>query len=172
MAATTTPRRRAQIRPGGIFSGLLCGLALLVLFQQFSVLYPTAVMTIIFLVGGLVLGLVLPWLAGSMRGRGSPAAPMATGPAIVDAPPPTPPPVADAVATGATAAAGPWAATHTVPAGGLDAYANPTDGTTSERLDAGLEVQVVERIDTRAKVVFSNGWTWWVEGTTLQPVDA
>jgi predicted lipid-binding transport protein (Tim44 family) len=169
MAATSTSRRRAAIRPGGIISGLICGLALLILLQQFSVLYPTAALTIIFLVGGLVLGLVLPWLAGSMRRRGgAPAAATSSRATVESAPAPAateaPPEAA------ADAGAGPWTPTHTVPAGGLDTYSGPTDTTASERLDGGLEVQVVERVDTRAHVVCSNGWTCWVEASTLQVV--
>ena len=160
MATTTTTKRRARIRPGGIFSGLLMGLALLVLLQQFSVLYPTMSLAIIFLVGGLVIGLVLPWLAGSMRGRSSaspaPAATTAAPPATATAEP-----VSDT---------GVWTPTHTVPAGGLDTYAGPSDANPSERLDGGLEVQVDERAGNRAHVVCSNGWSCWVEGAELQAI--
>jgi predicted lipid-binding transport protein (Tim44 family) len=162
--ATTTSKRRARIRPGGIFSGLLCGFALLILMQQFGVLYPTMALAIIFLVGGLVIGLVLPWLAGSMRGRGgaSPAPATTTvAPAAATSAETTSAPVAD---TGA------WTPTHTVPAGGLDTYAGPSDANPSERLDGGLEVQVDERAGNRAHVICSNGWSCWVEGADLQAV--
>src|SRR5438270_13994116 len=107
MATTATSKRRARIRPGGIFSGLLCGFALLIRMQQFSVLYPTMALAIIFLVGGLVIGLVLPWLAGSMRARGAatpaPVAAAAT-PAAATAAEPTP----------AAPDIGAWKPTHTV----------------------------------------------------------
>jgi len=165
MATTTTTKRRARIRPGGIFSGLLCGFALLILMQQFSVLYPTMALAIIFLVGGLVIGLVLPWLAGSMRARGGATPAPATAAAT--------PAAAAAAAAEPTPAApdiGAWTPTHTVPAGGLDTYAGPSEANPSERLDGGLEVQVDERAGNRAHVICSNGWSCWVEGADLQAI--
>jgi predicted lipid-binding transport protein (Tim44 family) len=161
MATTTTTKRRARIRPGGIFSGLLCGFALLILMQQFGTLYPTMTLTIIFLVGGLLIGLLLPWLAGSMRARGGSTPVAATAAA-------TPAAATAAEATPAATGTGAWTPTHTVPAGGLDTYAGPADANPSERLDGGLEVQVDERAGNRAHVICSNGWSCWVEGADLQ----
>jgi hypothetical protein len=68
------------------------------------------------------------------------------------------------------APAAPWAATHLVPAGGLDAYHEP-DASASPvaSLDAALAVQVDEQLGAWAHVICSNGWQAWVDGRDLEP---
>ena len=63
-----------------------------------------------------------------------------------------------------------FAATHSVPAGGLSAFAAPDgSGPSVATLDPRLEVQVVERSDDWARIVCSNGWSAWVDGRQLLP---
>jgi len=61
--------RRFQIHIGllPMLGGLLAGLGLLVVLQQAGSIYPTVAVTIEFLVGGLLLGVVLPTLVHAIR---------------------------------------------------------------------------------------------------------
>lgn len=69
--------------------------------------------------------------------------------------------------------AGIWAATHTVPAGGLTAWVEPDpSGTSIATLAGGLGVEVVERRGDWAHVRCDNGWTGWVGAAGLLPVEA
>lgn len=64
-----------------------------------------------------------------------------------------------------------WQSTHTIPAGGLRAWEAPDPSRPHvTEVAAGLEVQVVERTGAWAKVVFSNGWSAWVDGRELMEV--
>lgn len=70
-----------------------------------------------------------------------------------------------------TAPAGPgWQPTHRVPEGGLLGYTEP-GSSTSTPLDAGLPVQVVERVGDWAQVVAWTGWSGWVDGRRLLPIN-
>jgi hypothetical protein len=58
--------------------------------------------------------------------------------------------------------------THEAPPGGLPAFAAPDPAPGSvARLDAGLDVQVLERREAWAHIVCSNGWEAWVDGRRL-----
>jgi hypothetical protein len=58
-----------------LLAGLVAGLGLLVLLQQAAVLYPTAVVTIVFVVGGPVLAIGVGWLAKLLGAHGPTPAP-------------------------------------------------------------------------------------------------
>jgi 5,10-methylenetetrahydrofolate reductase len=61
-----------------------------------------------------------------------------------------------------------WAPTHTVPPGGMTAWQAPhPSAPQSAQLQAGLPIQVVERLGAWARVVASNGWWGWVDGRVL-----
>jgi len=66
-------RRRMSWRPRlsvvGTLGGLLGGSGVVVLLQQFSVLYPTLAVAIIGLVGGLAIGILVPSLGRVFRVR-------------------------------------------------------------------------------------------------------
>lgn len=61
---------------GGLVLGLIGGLAAAVLLQQFSVLYPTRTVAIVFLAGGAVIGLVVGGLGHVRAKPASAAAPL------------------------------------------------------------------------------------------------
>lgn len=57
---------------------------------------------------------------------------------------------------------------HVVPTGGLPAWSDPDPSNPpAANLATGTEFQVVERLGAWARVVASNGWTGWVDGTRL-----
>ncbi|HEV3231125.1 MAG TPA: hypothetical protein VG245_02595 [Candidatus Dormibacteraeota bacterium] len=62
-----------------------------------------------------------------------------------------------------------FAASHSVPAGGLDTWSRPDGNLAADnRLAAGLDVKLLEqRPDGWAHVECSNGWTAWVDGRWL-----
>ena len=61
-----------------------------------------------------------------------------------------------------------WAATHTVPSSGLQAWKQPDpSGAVIATLAANVELQVVERRSDWARVVASNGWQGWVDSRRL-----
>jgi len=65
-----------------------------------------------------------------------------------------------------------WAATHTVPGGGLSAWAEPDPGLAPvAKLAARVELQVQEERGAWARVVGSNGWSGWVDGRKLRPLE-
>ena len=67
----------------------------------------------------------------------------------------------------------PFTPTHVVPQGGLPAWNTPDPARAPvANVDAGLEVQIVERVGDWASVTFSNGWTAWVDGSLLQDLGA
>lgn len=94
----------------------------------------------------------------------APPPPGAPGAAPVPPPPPPgpPPPSPHPVAA-------PWHPTHRIPPGGLVGY--PTaDRSSAVPIDPGVPVLVVERSGDWARIVASNGWTAWVDGTRLEPL--
>ena len=67
-----------------------------------------------------------------------------------------------------------WTPTHRAPAAGAACWAVP-DGATpplAARLEAGLEVRVVEGQGPWAHVECSNGWTTWVDARVLEQLAA
>ena len=139
----------------GIIGGALLGLSIVVLLQQFAVVYPSRSVVLIAVLGAIVVDLVLANLlrASAVR-RASAHAPSATG--AVSAPAPLEQP------TG-------FRATHRAPAAGLDAFEAPGAATSVARLDPGLDVAVLEQQGDWAKVVCSNGWETWVDARALHP---
>ena len=62
-----------------------------------------------------------------------------------------------------------YQATHVVPPGGLQAWSTPDPAVAPvDKLDAGLDVQVVQRYGAWAQIQCSNGWMCWVDGEALQ----
>ena len=65
----------------------------------------------------------------------------------------------------------PFHATHTVPDGGLDVWAEPDPAQpSSAHLDAGVPVAITEQRGAWAHVVCDNGFTGWLGTATLQPL--
>jgi SH3-like domain-containing protein len=61
-----------------------------------------------------------------------------------------------------------WRPTHRVPAAGLPAWATPgAAGVPVARIDAGVELQLVDRTGKWAHVVCANGWSGWVDGEAI-----
>jgi hypothetical protein len=62
----------------------------------------------------------------------------------------------------------PWAPTHTVPGGGMDAWTDPDPSLSPvANLQARVELRVDEMRGAWARVTGSNGWTGWVDGRRL-----
>jgi hypothetical protein len=98
--------------------------------------------------------------APAAAGAGADRAPVAD-----TTPAPAPAPVAE------PAKPAPWRATHRVRAEGADAYSGPGPAGASTRLDPWLEVEVVRRrANGYVRIVCSNGWAAWVDGSTLEEV--
>lgn len=67
----------------------------------------------------------------------------------------------------------PFAATHTIPDGGLDVWAQPDPAEPSiARLEPGVPVAAGERRGEWVHVVCDNGFAGWLGATTLHPVAA
>ncbi|MCJ7725169.1 MAG: hypothetical protein MUP76_02105, partial [Acidimicrobiia bacterium] len=65
-----------------------------------------------------------------------------------------------------------WAATHTVPGGGISAWAEPDPGLAPiAKLAARVELQVQEQRGAWARVTGSNGWSGWVDSRKLRPLE-
>jgi hypothetical protein len=164
-----TWRFRFPIR--GFVSGAVGGFGVLLFLQQASVAYPTRNLTLLLVVGGGLFAVVLrnvAALVGVSRLNGrltaverqmASAAPVVVEPVVAE------PVVAEAEAVPATA----WVATHVVPSAGMPAWAEP-DRTAPpvSQLEAGLELQVLERANGLAHVAAYNGWTAWVDGRSLR----
>lgn len=71
MVSSVSDERRFQVHLGlvPLLGGLFAGLGLLIVLQQAGTLYPTVVVTVGFLLGGAVLGIVLPTLLHAARPR-------------------------------------------------------------------------------------------------------
>lgn len=77
-------------------------------------------------------------------------------------------PAADAVPVSEAVPAAAWSPTHTVPVGGMPAWASPDPAAAPvATLDPGLPVQVAETAGAWARVVCSNGWEAWVDARRL-----
>jgi hypothetical protein len=67
----------------------------------------------------------------------------------------------------------PWAPTHSVPATGMSAWAEPDPAQQpTATLAAGVQLRVDEQRGAWARVTGSNGWTGWVDARILQPAGA
>jgi len=65
-----------------------------------------------------------------------------------------------------------WVATHTVPGGGISAWAEPDPGLAPvAKLTARVELQVNEQRGAWARVTGSNGWTGWVDARKLRELE-
>ena len=70
--------------------------------------------------------------------------------------------------TAAGAARDEFTATHRAPATGLATRERPDPGKRpNNRIEPGLELQVIERAESWARVRCSNGWETWVDGRYL-----
>lgn len=135
---------------GGI-SGVFGGLGVLVLLQQFAVLYPTRVATIVAVVLGAVIGMAGPLLAGRSGAASAPAAAAAQ-------------PVYETVSAPA-----PATTVQLVPASGLQAWDEPDPSLPATRdLAAGSSVQVIEQRGEWANVETDDGWRGWVDARLLE----
>ncbi|MEW6058639.1 MAG: SH3 domain-containing protein [Actinomycetota bacterium] len=142
---------RPRISVVSILGSLLATLGVIVLLQQFGVVYPTVTVVVVGLVLGLVLGLLVPSLVRLSGLRRLNARIGALEQRI-----------------GAAAAAPAWSPTHRVPAEGMQAWAAPDPASSVvARLDPGLELRVDEVAGAWARVTASNGWTGWVDGRLL-----
>ncbi|MFJ9776779.1 hypothetical protein ACIRVF_37035 [Kitasatospora sp. NPDC101157] len=70
----------------------------------------------------------------------------------------------------ATAPAGPvFRPTHRVPSGGMSAWTAPDPALpAATRIDARVELEVLERAGDWAHIVCSNGWSAWVDGRRIE----
>jgi hypothetical protein len=81
---------------------------------------------------------------------------------------PTPQAAPQSVTSAVAPSAPPWAPTHTVPAGGVPAWAAPDPAQPPvTQLPPGLPVRLVERQGGWARVDTENGWSAWVDGRPL-----
>ena len=136
----------------GIIGGALLGLSIVVLLQQFAVVFPSRSVVLIAVLGGIVLDLLLANLLRASAVRRAPAAASVAAPVVPAA----------AADTG-------FRPTHRAPAGGLDAFDAPGAAAPTARLDPGLDVLVLEQQGDWAHVRCSNGWETWVDARMLVP---
>jgi hypothetical protein len=157
-------RFRPTVRPGGVLAGIAGGLSLIVLLQQFGIIFPTLTAVIAAVVAGAVLVVAMANVARSRavarlnrRLTGAEAALLANEAGGVGA-------------SGGSSTA--WAPSHTVPDEGLPAYDQPdADTEAAAQLDPGLEVEVVETWGDWSLARCSNGWSAWVDGRVLTEVE-
>ena len=160
---------RRPIPVGGALSGLLLGVSVLVLLQQFAVRPLTTSGLVVALVGGLVVGTGLPFLVGlAVRPQGptAPDAPVAGAPGGGVPGPEVP---AAAPLAGAPAPPGSWAATHRT-GHEVVAYPAPDPGAAPiATLASSIEVRVVEMAGDWAHVDTADGHHAWVDARALEP---
>ncbi|HEX7464968.1 MAG TPA: SH3 domain-containing protein, partial [Actinomycetota bacterium] len=142
---------RPRISAVSIAASLLASLGVIVLLQQFGVVYPTVSVAIVGLALGLAFGVLVPSLVRLSGLRG-----LNTRIGVLEQ------------QVGAVSAAPVWAPTHHVPAEGMQAWAAPDPASAViARLDPGLGLRVDEVAGAWARVTASNGWTGWVDGRLL-----
>jgi len=104
---------------------------------------------------------------------GEPAAEPAAAATVATAAEPEPDPEPVTAETVVVDEAARWSATHTVPGGGMSAWAEPDPGLAPiAKLVARVELQVSEQRGAWARVTGSNGWTGWVDARKLRPLTA
>ncbi|MGW6919420.1 YrhB domain-containing protein [Kitasatospora sp. NPDC054939] len=81
-------------------------------------------------------------------------------------------PAAPTAPAPAPAAAEPvWQPTHLVPEGGMAAWSEPDPAREPvARIDARVELRLLERAGEWAHIVCSNGWSAWVDGRAMEPL--
>lgn len=184
------PRVRSRVRfpVGRMLLGLLGGLGTTVLLQQFSVAYPTRTLAIGSVLAGLLLVFAVTNLAAAagvrrlnarldavereaLRAAAGPVPDVVMGdPVMTDDTGVTPiPATVTAAEPEPDPAPAPFAATHTVPAGGMQAWPEPDGSLEAIDLGGGLAVRVVETRGDWSQVAADNGWTGWVDGRRLEP---
>jgi hypothetical protein len=161
IVAAQAPADRVWVRGHavlGAVSGLVLGIGIAVLGQQFA-LWPLTVLTALaYPVYAAVVGGVRAWMGQPYRRAQPQAAPAGQALAATPASAAT---VPDQTQAGATSV---------VPPEGLSAWAAPDPAAAPiATLEAGLQLQVVERAGDWAKVLASNGWTGWVDARLLLP---
>jgi predicted lipid-binding transport protein (Tim44 family) len=180
MNETSTRTAPRLISVGGVLSGAAGGLGLIVLLQQFAVAYPTPIMLIIGIVGGILAHIAIVAAAGAIGRRGAPPPAVAYDAPTYEPQPYEPQPYEaqpsdeassqpEVDAATASTQQAPWAPTHMVPAQGVGAWSTPDASSEPlTTLDPGLPVQVIERNGDWAAIVCENGWTGWVDGRLLE----
>lgn len=146
---TPAAARRVRVPIGGVISGAVAGLGVLVLLQQSGVLYPTRMAAVAAVLLGALLAFVAVNALAATRRRPAPVGSETAG--AVD---------------------GGWRATHAVVAAGTAAHEEPDPSSPSVPMDPGLEVVVVQRSGAWAQVRCSNGWTAWVAADDIEDVGA
>jgi hypothetical protein len=142
---------RLRVSVVSIAGSLLSSLGVIVLLQQFGVVYPTVAVVIVGLAIGLAFGVLVPSL---VRLSGLRRLNARIG-------------VFEQQVNAATAAPV-WSPTHRVPAEGMQVWAAPDPASAVvARLDPGLDLRVDEVAGAWARVTASNGWSGWVDGRLL-----
>lgn len=140
-----------------IVVGALSGLGVVVLLQQFAVLYPTGTITVMGVGIGVAVQLALAGVATLGRTVTEPALVVPAGP------PPQPAAAASPVPV--------WSPTHRVVGGGMDAWPVPDASSGPPvHVDAGVEVRVEALEAGWAHVASENGWSGWVDERRLGPL--
>lgn len=164
-AGEPSARWRFRLSLLGLVGGVLGGLGVVVLLQQYAVAYPTRGVALAGIGAGIVLSLLasnVPQLVAVRRLERASTGAVAPAPAP-DVAAPAPDAAADAEAG--------WVPTHMVSDGGVAAFSEPDlPSETAGALDPWLEVEVFERSGTWAHVRCSNGWSAWVDGDRLVEV--
>lgn len=150
---------RPRISLVGLGSGFFTALGMLVLLQQFGVVYPTLAVTVTALLLGVLTGVLVPSLfrIAALRkvNRAIAYAEWRLSQGAVAGGP-----EGEAVAE--------WAPTHAVPEGGMMATEAPDPSSeVIATLEPGLPVRVVEWRGDWAQIVAENGWWGWVDGRGL-----
>jgi hypothetical protein len=154
-------RWRPLISLVGLAGGFLMALGILLLLQQYGVVYPTLPVTIVGLVLGMLVSILIPSLVRiatvNRMNRAIASAEARLG---------------QGGETGEEATVS-WQATHTVPPEGLTATETPDPGSeVIATLEAGLGVQMVTTEGNWAQVVAENGWWGWVDARELKKLPA
>lgn len=157
-AAPTRPHRRPVLSALGIIGGVLAGLGITVLLQQYGVRPMTRGLLITGVVVGALTGIALPTVARLLALSRARTPVAATIPAASDRSADETPPVPG------------WVATHEVPPEGMWAWESPDPASQpSTSLEAGLPVRLDEQREGWAHVTCSTGWTTWVDARQLVP---
>jgi len=152
-------RWRPRVSALGLLGGFLSGLGILVLLQQYALVYPTRTVAVTGLVLGLATGIAVPSLI-RLRGVRRVNAAVARLEEQVAA--------RSAMGPAPTAVA--WTPMHTVPPEGMPAWAAPDPSqAVVATLDPGLPLRLDELQGDWARVTASNGWVGWVDARRLVP---